>query len=377
MESLFDPAGLADLRARELPRPTGAVDALADLDGAVLLGAGVYSRMLLPHLKRQGIRPGWFVDSDPDLWGTSLQGIEIRSPESLAGAQDRLVVAMTHHLRAMADILLRWRVPRWVWFTQIQDVFGNYDLAARSEELVGNPEIGRLTRHLQASPRSLEVLRKALLCRVTGESADFPPMTPGQYFQEDLVDRDRWNRFVDCGAFTGDTLLEWVRRVEGVPAASLSYHALEPDPENYLRLEEARASLPEPVRARVHLHCCAVGRGEGRVRMVPGGLTTLTSEGLKEGLDVPIVRLDDLLSGQPVTALKMDVEGFEPHALEGAQSLISASRPVLLIAIYHQVRHLWELPLWIHDLGLGYRIELRHHDRSQSETVCYAVPESP
>lgn len=375
MESLFTPAEVADLEARALPRPTAGIENLPDLDGAVLLGAGVYSRMLLPHLRRRGIRPAWFADSAPERWGTSLDGIEILPPESLAGVGDRLVVAMTHHFRAMADILLRWRVPRWAWFTQVREVFGNYDFVARSEEVVGNPEITRLVRLLQHSANSLDVLKKSLLCRVSGDPRDFPPPTPGQYFQDDLLGRDRCSRFVDCGAFTGDTLQEWARRIEGLSPEGLSYHALEPDPENFHLLEEARAGLAEPVRSSVHLHQCAAGRESGHLRIVPGGLTSLVSERLQEGVKVPVLRLDDLLSGESVTSLKMDVEGFEPHALDGARTLISTSRPALLVAVYHQVRHLWELPLWIHDLGLGYRIELRHHDRSMSETVCYALPE--
>ncbi len=375
MDSLFTPAEVADLESRALPRPTAGVETLADLDGAVLLGAGVYSRMLLPHLRRRGICPAWFADSAPERWGASLDGIEIRPPESLDGVGGRLVVAMTHHFRAMADILLRWRVPRWAWFTQIREVFGNYDFVARPEEVVGNAEATRLARLLQRSVGSLEVLKRSLLCRVSGDPRDFPATTPGQYFQDDLVGRDRWSRFVDCGAFTGDTLQEWARRIEGLPTEGLRYHALEPDPESFRLLEEARAGLAEPVRSSVRLHRCAAGREEGRLRFVPGGLTSLVSERLQEGVEVPVVRLDDLLSGESVATLKMDVEGFEPQALEGARSLISISRPVLLVAIYHQVRHLWELPLWIHDLGLGYRIELRHHDRSMSETVCYALPE--
>ncbi|MFN7987989.1 MAG: FkbM family methyltransferase [Thermoanaerobaculia bacterium] len=375
MESLFTPAEVADLEARALPRPTAGVDTLADLDGAVLLGAGVYSGMLLPHLRRRGIRPAWFADSAPERWGSSLCGIEIRPPESLAAAGDRLVVAMTHHFRAMAEILLRWRVQRWAWFTQVREVFGNYDFVARPDEVAGNAEITRLARLLHRSAGSLEVLKKSLLCRVSGDPRDFPPATPGQYFQDDLVGRDRCSRFVDCGAFTGDTLREWAHRVEGLPSSGLTYHALEPDPENFRVLEEARAGLAESIRTSVHLHGCAAGREAGHLRIVPGGLTSLVSERLREGVEVPVVRLDDLLPGESVTALKMDVEGFEPHALEGARTLISTSRPVLLVAIYHQVRHLWELPLWIHDLGLGYRVELRHHDRSMSETVCYALPE--
>jgi hypothetical protein len=88
----------------------------------------------------------------------------------------------------------------------------------------------------------------------------------------------------------------------------------------------------------------------------------------------PIARLDEVLAGDEVGVIKMDVEGFEPFALEGARGLLERQRPALLISVYHRPEHLWKIPLWIHDLGLGYRVHLRHHSTTSSETVCYGVP---
>ena len=56
--------------------------------------------------------------------------------------------------------------------------------------------------------------------------------------------------FVDCGAFDGDTLKEflarWARRLAGY-----RYVALEPDPINFAKLTAYVASLPAEVATQV------------------------------------------------------------------------------------------------------------------------------
>lgn len=53
-----------------------------------------------------------------------------------------------------------------------------------------------------------------------------------------------------------------------------------------------------------------------------------------EGQDhvaVPCVRLDDVIGTAPVGFMKVDVEGFELSTLQGAESILAQSRPVLYI----------------------------------------------
>lgn len=87
-----------------------------------------------------------------------------------------------------------------------------------------------------------------------------------------------------------------------------------------------------------------------------------------------VARLDDLIGDARVTFLKMDIEGAELKALEGARGTILANRPKLAICVYHHFKDLWEIPLFIKSLVPEYRIFLRHHTKLEYETVCYALP---
>ena len=69
----------------------------------------------------------------------------------------------------------------------------------------------------------------------------------------------------------------------------------------------------------------------------------------------------------------MDIEGAELEALKGEEKTIQANRPDLGICVYHSPSHLWEIPLYLHGLGVGYRLYLRNYTSFTGETVLYAA----
>ncbi|MFI3249361.1 MAG: FkbM family methyltransferase [Eubacteriales bacterium] len=84
------------------------------------------------------------------------------------------------------------------------------------------------------------------------------------------------------------------------------------------------------------------------------------------------VALDDVLQGQRITFLKMDIEGSELKALEGAQESIKKHKPKLAISLYHKPEDILTLPLYIKQLVPEYKIILRHYSNVMTETVLYA-----
>ncbi len=47
--------------------------------------------------------------------------------------------------------------------------------------------------------------------------------------------------------------------------------------------------------------------------------------------------------------------------------------PKLAISAYHSIEHLWEIPLLIKEINLGYHLFYRHHRWNMHDTVCYAI----
>ncbi len=84
------------------------------------------------------------------------------------------------------------------------------------------------------------------------------------------------------------------------------------------------------------------------------------------------VNLDEIVQDEKITFIKMDIEGSELKALEGAKNTIMKNKPRLAICIYHKPEDIIELPLYILDLVPEYKFHIRHYCSNMWETVLYA-----
>ncbi len=106
---------------------------------------------------------------------------------------------------------------------------------------------------------------------------------------------------------------------------------------------------------RVTAMPCAVYSRDGIAPFVTSD-TSFGSRILPSGnTHVQCVTIDHALPGFRPTFISMDIEGSELEALEGAEETIRESRPDLAICVYHSPNHLWDVPLYLDGLGLGYR----------------------
>lgn len=90
-------------------------------------------------------------------------------------------------------------------------------------------------------------------------------------------------------------------------------------------------------------------------------------------IDVQGIDIDHVLKDEKVTFIKMDVEGSELKALEGAKNTIIKNRPRLAICIYHKPSDVIEIASYILELVPKYRLYIRHYASNMWETVLYAT----
>jgi hypothetical protein len=84
--------------------------------------------------------------------------------------------------------------------------------------------------------------------------------------------------------------------------------------------------------------------------------------------------LDSLVGTNRPTMIKLDIEGAEIDALEGARQTIGRHAPILAICVYHRQNHLWKIPLMLRRWRDDYALFLRPHNEEGWDLVCYAVP---
>mgnify|MGYP002517000463 FL=1 len=80
-----------------------------------------------------------------------------------------------------------------------------------------------------------------------------------------------------------------------------------------------------------------------------------------------------MVGDDKVTFIKMDIEGAEMEALEGAKRTIKKNRPKLAISIYHKEDDLWEIPYYVLSRYPWSKIYMRHYSLTTNETVLYAT----
>ena len=224
-----------------------------------------------------------------------------------------------------------------------------------------------------ADEESATLFRAIVEWFVTLDSDRVPAPLPASatYFPDVLRLRPD-ERFVDCGAFDGDTVLSYAAACDGRYGSII---ALEPDPATFAKLSARVASL-----ARTAAVNAGAGASAGSIPFVAsGGLSSHAvsagAQGIAAGgpsIDVEVVMLDAL--APRATDVKMDIEGFEREALEGARGLLAAGQTAFAVTLYHRMSDLWQPPLFIHQRARILRLFLRHYAEDWAETICYAIP---
>jgi len=203
--------------------------------------------------------------------------------------------------------------------------------------------------------------------RLTGNYSRLPaPTARDQYTPSGLP---RWAnplRLIDCGAYTGDSILHFMH--EGYEFESIA--AFEPDLGNFHKLAR---NLEKLALDNTTAFPCGLGSETNQQRFLSTG--GILSRNSPEGdTIIQVVSLDDALPGFSPNLIKIDIEGAEIDALCGARKTISKHLPALAIAVYHHPSHIWQIPLLVAGWGLNYRLFLRGHAHNSYELVLYALP---
>jgi FkbM family methyltransferase len=345
-------------------------------ESTVLFGAGRLGLRVLAGLRRLGIQPIAFVDNNAAKREGSLGGLPVLSPaESLDrfGARISFIVCVWHSCPIMRQLAsmgcsstVEFKALFWHFF----------------EEFLPNMRVNRPNLILQdataviAAYRSLadDASRAEFVTQIEWLlKYDFAQLEANsyarQYFEGDIFAPHPNEIFVDCGAYDGDTIREYLSRY-GVPN---EIHAFEPDPDNRSILTRWRCEQDATLQSRIAIHPYAVSSAHAFLRFSVDGVGSAVD---KCGtIEVEARPLDEVLDDKRVTFVKMDIEGGEPDAIQGAARLISSARPVLAVCVYHRQEHIYSIPNQLRSITDGYKFFIRRYGDEFGDVVCYAVPE--
>lgn len=185
-----------------------------------------------------------------------------------------------------------------------------------------------------------------------------------QYFDE-FIKFSNDEVFVDAGCFACDTALIFRDNCPNYKKIL----AFEPDLNNYINCQNA---INKENIKDIELYKCGLWDKKDVLHFVASADCSFLSDNGE--VEVELNSLDNILNGEKATFIKMDIEGAELKALEGAKETIQKYKPKLAICIYHKPEDIVEIPLYIHSLNQNYKFYIRHYSPIEYETILYAIP---
>ncbi len=188
-----------------------------------------------------------------------------------------------------------------------------------------------------------------------------------QYIVRELINYDKIHSFLDIGAFTGDSLSDFIAL-----GTDAEYYCFEMNDEIYDELQNTVNCKYQEKKNKIHLFNYAVSNQNGAVKyaMDLGGGSKIDGEAFRTAKAVAI---DDIHFETKIDFIKMDIEGEEENALLGAKTLINRDHPVLAISMYHSNKQFISIPLLIKEINSNYKLYIRHHKYTLDDTVCYGI----
>lgn len=168
--------------------------------------------------------------------------------------------------------------------------------------------------------------------------------------------------FVDAGGYDGDTTEEFIKRYPDYKKVFL----FEP---SEINIRKAKKRL-KGYRDIEYLPIGLSDKCETLQFDPAAGSSSSISETATSTIEVK--PLDTVLK-EPVSFIKMDLEGWEMKALEGCRQHIIDEKPKLAIAVYHKASDFRDVPRMICNLNSDYKVYLRHYTQGWSETVMFFV----
>lgn len=290
------------------------------------------------------------------------------------------------HLLKIANVDKQGETGRFFWYGE--EFFSR--TLARLDHLLD------FTRHL-ADPYSRISWLCVLAYRMTLNPFYLEACAVGHGFEKFALNSYSTNReffdfsdsevYVDGGTFTGYTITGFLNAVNN---QFKHIHAFEPSTENNQKIRQllrniAENSLP-PIIPKITLHQKGLWNKNtelafnpsqivdafGEQHIVQPSSAHLVESGIighiynneeenHVSIKVPVTTIDDA-TNRLATFIKLEIEGSELQALQGACETIAKNRPKMAISIYHKPEDLETLTDFVQKTEQGYKMGFRQHN---------------
>lgn len=322
-----------------------------------MYGMGDGAEKIMSVMNGLGITPKEFMASDEFVRGHSFLGYRVRKLSEIEELYEDfiIVVCFGSSLPPVRERLYELAERYELYAPDVPVVGGGlFDETYITEH---SDEIKKV-RKLFADDKSREVFDGLIAYKLSGDIFKLREIETPLEEAEELLKIGKAETYVDLGAYNGDTVDRFLR-LTGKEFAEI--YAVEPDFRNFSRMVRRNYALG---RGIFHpINAAAWNENKQLEFRRSGGRSSSACNPYGRGAAVKVngITVDGMLGDKKPTLIKIDVEGAEREALEGAAECIAKHRPRIILSAYHRTEDLTELPLKIKEMNGGYKLYLRHH----------------
>jgi len=182
-----------------------------------------------------------------------------------------------------------------------------------------------------------------------------------QYFDKELIPNIKNVIFLDGGGYIGDTIPQIIKYFPDFT----KIYCVEPSD---LHINIAKKNFPN--EKRIEFINCGLGNKKEFISKELDEIQTNCNHNYQTK---NINTIDNIIK-EKIDFIKLDIEGAEQDAINGAAQTIKKQTPLLAICIYHKAEDWYKIPQKVLNINPNYKIYLRHYMEGIYETVMYFIP---
>lgn len=327
----------------------------------------------------------YIVDRNDELCDAAVGDVRIYLPCKLySESPDKTVIlictAEKHYRETLAALLEIGDFTVFFW-----NVLSNDFLGRVSNELYDSLSEIELVKSWFYDDLSKKILQEVVCRRICGVNtgySDLKVQNEIQYLFMPALMSKREGIILDGGGYIGDSVDRFVNFFQNDLTDIYTFEAL---PANIAILNEKKERLKEYWNGRLKIFPYAIADKEGKISFYETekrgacfspefrAVTKYSAVEPVRQISVDTIRIDDVISGkEKIRYIKMDIEGAEYQALQGARQTIIDNKPGLAISIYHNPADYFRLAKLIKQYVPEYKLAVHHHKDKHVDTVLYA-----
>ncbi len=188
------------------------------------------------------------------------------------------------------------------------------------------------------------------------------------YFDLDIIPKFENQTFVDVGAYSGDSTLDFIQSY-GEKYKKIYCFDITPQ-----SLEQIKQNLS------AFSNICCIGKAvsdKSEIKYLKENtFSSSANQVCSDGkIKIETTTLDEQIH-EKIGMLKMDIEGGEIKAIKGCKEHLKNDKPLLLVSVYHNNTDLFKIPKLIHHFQKEYSFYLRYYGGPlyATEIVLIALP---